>query len=214
MWRERVVRYWNPVARAAAMLGGVLWYATRDVSYSYLQAGLIATAFAGLAIGLTLEIILARIGGLRGRALAASGGISLALCLAAVAWIELNGTFSSSEMGSGAWWTGSYWYVVLVIAAVLIAAYLEPDVLLVDEVLAVGDASFQQRCLDKLRDMLANGTTLVFVSHDLAAVEASCRRGVLLEDGRVTVEESELLRAAAAVLGCPVPPGMAVASNE
>ena len=136
MWRERVVRYWNPVARAAAMLGGVLWYATRDVSYSYPQAGLIATAFAGLAIGLTLEVILARIGGLRGRALAASGGISLALCLAAVAWIELNGTFSSSEMGSGAWWTGSYWYVVLVTAAVLIAAYLEPAHSLMVQVLA------------------------------------------------------------------------------
>jgi len=71
-----------------------------------------------------------------------------------------------------------------------VAAFLDPHIMLVDEVLAVGDASFQQRCLDKLRDMLANGTTLVFVSHDLAAVEASCRRGVLLEDGRVTADDA------------------------
>ena len=64
-----------------------------------------------------------------------------------------------------------------------VAAFLDPEVMLVDEVLAVGDAWFQQRCLDKLRDILAGGCTLVFVSHDLAAVEASCRRAILLEDG-------------------------------
>jgi len=60
-----------------------------------------------------------------------------------------------------------------------VAAFLDPDVMLVDEVLAVGDAWFQQRCLDKLRDILSGGCTLVFVSHDLAAVEASCRRAIL-----------------------------------
>jgi len=69
-----------------------------------------------------------------------------------------------------------------------VAAFLDPDVMLVDEVLAVGDAWFQQRCLDKLREILANGSTLVFVSHDLAAVEASCRRGVLLRDGAVITD--------------------------
>ena len=51
-----------------------------------------------------------------------------------------------------------------------VAAFLEPDVLLVDEVLAVGDASFQQQCLDRMREATSTGTTLVFVSHDLAAV--------------------------------------------
>jgi ABC-type polysaccharide/polyol phosphate transport system ATPase subunit len=66
-----------------------------------------------------------------------------------------------------------------------VAAFLEPDILLVDEVLAVGDASFQQRCLDRLRYVLGQGTTLVFVSHDLAAVEATCRRGVWLHNGEV-----------------------------
>ena len=57
-----------------------------------------------------------------------------------------------------------------------VAAFLEPDVLLVDEVLAVGDAGFQQRCLDRMRTMLSGGTTLVFVSHDLAAVESISER--------------------------------------
>jgi hypothetical protein len=69
-----------------------------------------------------------------------------------------------------------------------VAAFLEPDVLLVDEVLAVGDASFQQRCLDRMRDVLSQGTTLVLVSHDLAALEATCSRGVWLNQGQVVVE--------------------------
>ncbi len=66
-----------------------------------------------------------------------------------------------------------------------VAAYLEPDVLLVDEVLAVGDASFQQRCLERMRHVLGQGTTLVFVSHDLAAVEATCANAVWLSGGAV-----------------------------
>jgi ABC-type polysaccharide/polyol phosphate transport system ATPase subunit len=69
-----------------------------------------------------------------------------------------------------------------------VAAFLEPDVLLVDEVLAVGDSSFQQRCLDRMRTVLSEGTTLVFVSHDLAAVEATCQRGIWLSDGVVRAE--------------------------
>jgi ABC-type polysaccharide/polyol phosphate transport system ATPase subunit len=64
-----------------------------------------------------------------------------------------------------------------------VAAFLEPDVLVVDEVLAVGDSTFQQRCLDRMRAVLANGTTLAFVSHDLAAVEAMCNKGLWLNDG-------------------------------
>ncbi len=64
-----------------------------------------------------------------------------------------------------------------------VAAFLEPDVLVVDEVLAVGDANFQQRCLDRMRQVLAAGTTLVLVSHDLASIEAMCDRGMWLEKG-------------------------------
>ncbi len=66
-----------------------------------------------------------------------------------------------------------------------VAAHLQPDILLVDEVLAVGDASFQQRCLDRIRAVLSEGTTLLFVSHDLAAVEASCSNGIWLHNGEV-----------------------------
>ena len=66
-----------------------------------------------------------------------------------------------------------------------IAAFLEPDVLLVDEVLAVGDASFQQKCLARIGEIVRNGTTLLYVSHDLASVEASCDRAVWLSDAVV-----------------------------
>jgi ABC-type polysaccharide/polyol phosphate transport system ATPase subunit len=69
-----------------------------------------------------------------------------------------------------------------------VAAFLEPDVLLVDEALAVGDAAFQQKCLERMRQVLAQGTTLVLVSHDFAAVEATCDRGVWLRHGLVEAD--------------------------
>lgn len=69
-----------------------------------------------------------------------------------------------------------------------VAAFLQPDVLLVDEVLAVGDASFQQRCLDRMRAVLNEGTTLVFVSHDLASVESISSRGLWLRNGEVAAD--------------------------
>jgi len=69
-----------------------------------------------------------------------------------------------------------------------VAAFLEPEVMLVDEVLAVGDASFQQKCIDRMRGVLNEGTTLVFVSHDLAAIEATCARGVWLHNGVVQMD--------------------------
>jgi ABC-type polysaccharide/polyol phosphate transport system ATPase subunit len=66
-----------------------------------------------------------------------------------------------------------------------VAAFLEPDILLVDEALAVGDVGFQQRCLERMRQVLVQGTTLVFVSHDMAAVESMCARTLWLDDGVV-----------------------------
>ena len=66
-----------------------------------------------------------------------------------------------------------------------IAAFLEPSILIVDEVLAVGDSSFQQKCLNRMREVLQSGTTLLLVSHDLAAVAATAQRGIWLEDARV-----------------------------
>ena len=64
-----------------------------------------------------------------------------------------------------------------------IAVHTEPDILLVDEVLAVGDAAFQRRCLERIDQMRANGTTIVFVSHDLNAVRRLCQRAIWLEKG-------------------------------
>jgi ABC-type polysaccharide/polyol phosphate transport system ATPase subunit len=66
-----------------------------------------------------------------------------------------------------------------------VAAFLSPDILLVDEVLAVGDATFQQRCLERIRTVLHEGATLLFVSHDLTAVEATCSNGIWVHNGRV-----------------------------
>lgn len=64
-----------------------------------------------------------------------------------------------------------------------INAFLEPDILIVDEVLAVGDAEFQRRCLERMSEVVTAGTTLVYVSHDLATVEAMCDRTLWLSDG-------------------------------
>jgi ABC-type polysaccharide/polyol phosphate transport system ATPase subunit len=66
-----------------------------------------------------------------------------------------------------------------------LAAHLDPDVLLVDEALAVGDARFQHRCVERMRELVHEGRTLVFVSHDMRALEPLCERVVLLKDGRV-----------------------------
>lgn len=69
--------------------------------------------------------------------------------------------------------------------AFAVAANLDPDVLLVDEVLAVGDVEFQRKCLGKMQDVVTTGRTVVFVSHNMAAVSALCARVVLLMEGRV-----------------------------
>ena len=69
--------------------------------------------------------------------------------------------------------------------AFAVAAHLEPDVLIVDEVLAVGDAAFQEKCLGKIRDVSRDGRTIIFVSHDPEAVAYLSDRVVILNGGRV-----------------------------
>jgi lipopolysaccharide transport system ATP-binding protein len=69
-----------------------------------------------------------------------------------------------------------------------IAAHLEPDILLLDEVLAVGDAEFQAKCLERIDELHRLGRTIVFISHDLAAVERLCRRVLLLHKGKVIAD--------------------------
>jgi lipopolysaccharide transport system ATP-binding protein len=66
-----------------------------------------------------------------------------------------------------------------------VAAHLEPEILIVDEVLAVGDAQFQQRCLSKIGEAARGGTTILLVSHNLASVEALCHSSILLRGGRL-----------------------------
>jgi lipopolysaccharide transport system ATP-binding protein len=72
--------------------------------------------------------------------------------------------------------------------AFAVAAYLEPEILLVDEVLAVGDAAFQRKSLGKMNEVARAGRTVVFVSHNLAILQALCERGVLLERGKVVAD--------------------------
>jgi lipopolysaccharide transport system ATP-binding protein len=74
--------------------------------------------------------------------------------------------------------------------AFAVAAHLEPRILLVDEVLAVGDAAFQRKSLGKMGEVAAQGRTVVFVSHNLAIIQALCGRGVLLERGRAVADGS------------------------
>jgi len=69
-----------------------------------------------------------------------------------------------------------------------VAAHLEPEILLVDEVLAVGDASFQKKCLGKMRDVSHEGRTIFFVSHNMAAIQALCSRTILIEKGSVSFD--------------------------
>ena len=71
-----------------------------------------------------------------------------------------------------------------------VAAHLEPEVLIIDEVLAVGDADFQKKCLGKMQDVDGHGRTVLFVSHNMGAIQALCPRAISLREGRV-VEDGE-----------------------
>ena len=69
-----------------------------------------------------------------------------------------------------------------------VAAHLEPEILIVDEVLAVGDVEFQRKCLGKMGDFARDGRTVLFVSHNMAVVQALCKRAVLMQAGRVAAD--------------------------
>jgi lipopolysaccharide transport system ATP-binding protein len=69
--------------------------------------------------------------------------------------------------------------------AFAVAAHLEPEILIIDEVLAVGDAEFQKKCLGKMQDVANHGRTVLFVSHDMGAVSSLCNFGIYLKDGYV-----------------------------
>ena len=69
-----------------------------------------------------------------------------------------------------------------------VAAYLEPEILLVDEVLAVGDAEFQKKCLGKMKDVALGGRTVLFVSHNMSAIRNLCNRTIMLENGKLILD--------------------------
>ncbi|TKB76639.1 MAG: ABC transporter ATP-binding protein [Nitrospira sp.] len=74
--------------------------------------------------------------------------------------------------------------------AFAVAAHLEPEILIVDEVLAVGDAAFQRKCLGKMGDVAKEGRTVFFVSHNMAAISSLCTRALLLDSGRLKVSDT------------------------
>jgi lipopolysaccharide transport system ATP-binding protein len=69
--------------------------------------------------------------------------------------------------------------------AFAVAAYLEPEILIVDEVLGVGDMAFQRKCMGRMQEVGRTGSTVLFVSHNMAAIESLCSRAILLDEGRV-----------------------------
>jgi lipopolysaccharide transport system ATP-binding protein len=74
--------------------------------------------------------------------------------------------------------------------AFAVAAHLEPEILIVDEVLAVGDAEFQTKCLGKLKGVSKGGRTVLFVSHNMSVIQQLCERAILLKDGAVLCDDA------------------------
>ncbi len=72
--------------------------------------------------------------------------------------------------------------------AFAVAAHLNPDVLIIDEVLAVGDIEFQEKCLGKMKDVAGQGRTVLFVSHNMSAIKSLCTRGILIENGLLKIQ--------------------------
>jgi len=79
--------------------------------------------------------------------------------------------------------------------AFAVAAHLEPEILVVDEVLAVGDAEFQKKCLAKMGDVAREGRTVLFVSHNMAAVQSLCTKAIVLSNGQLSHNESKSIEA-------------------
>jgi lipopolysaccharide transport system ATP-binding protein len=90
--------------------------------------------------------------------------------------------------------------------AFAVAAHLEPEILVVDEVLAVGDMAFQRKCMGRMREVGQSGCTVLFVSHNMAAVESLCTRAILLDGGRL-VREGDVPEIVREYRRCVVGPG-------
>ena len=99
--------------------------------------------------------------------------------------VEFAGVHDFIEMPVKRYSSGMY-----VRLAFSIAAHVEPEILLVDEVLSVGDQAFQEKSLGRLKEVTSSGRTVLFVSHNLPSLTSLCTRGILLEGGRVTMDGS------------------------
>lgn len=73
--------------------------------------------------------------------------------------------------------------------AFAVAAFLEPEILIIDEVLAVGDAEFQRKCMGKMDEVTKSGRTILFVSHNMGAIRSLCQRAILLKNGQVVMQD-------------------------
>jgi lipopolysaccharide transport system ATP-binding protein len=73
-----------------------------------------------------------------------------------------------------------------------VAAHLEAEILLIDEVLAVGDAAFQKKCLGKMREVASGGRTVLFISHDMDSIQMLCNRAIWLDKGRVRTDSADV----------------------
>ncbi len=73
-----------------------------------------------------------------------------------------------------------------------VAAHLEAEILLIDEVLAVGDAAFQSKCLGKMREVAVDGRAVLFISHDIGSIESLCNRAIWLDKGRVRADSADV----------------------
>lgn len=85
--------------------------------------------------------------------------------------------------------------------AFAVAAHLEPEILIVDEVLAVGDAEFQKKCLGKMEEVGKEGRTVLFVSHNMGAIEQLCKRILILKHGELKTDSADMLTSIAIYLG-------------
>src|SRR5262252_7603946 len=94
-----------------------------------------------------------------------------------------------------------------------VAAHLQAEILLVDEVLAVGDAEFQKRCLGKMKEVALGGRTVLFVSHSMDSVQTLCSRAIWLDQGRVRADSADVGEVTHAYLAKGVEKGDAVGSH-
>ncbi len=82
-----------------------------------------------------------------------------------------------------------------------VAAHLEPDILILDEILAVGDVAFQKKCLRKMEEISQSGATIVFVNHGVEAIRQFCNQAIVLEKGRLVLNTTDIEQAITLYLG-------------